>query len=108
MPVCFAVSSDLIYSVIDEKPKRTTRLRRVRNIEESGRATLIVDHYEDDWTRLGWVMLRAEASILDGGDEYAGALALLRERYAQYRKMNLEGAPLLRLEVRRAQEWWAS
>lgn len=106
VPVCFAVSGDLVYSVIDEKPKRTQRLRRVRNIEERGRATLVVDHYEEDWDRLGWVMLRADATILGGGVEHAAAIALLRARYPQYRAMDLDEAPLLRLEVRRASEWW--
>lgn len=108
MPVCFAVSGDLVYSVIDEKPKRTTHLRRVRNIEERGRATLIVDHYEEDWSRLGWVMLRAEATILEGGAEHLAALELLRGRYAQYREMTLDEAPVLRLNVRRVNEWWAA
>ena len=108
MPVCFAVSGDLVYSVIDEKPKRTQRLRRIRNIEESGRATLIVDHYEEDWEQLGWVMLRAGARILGPGAEHASGVALLRARYPQYREMALEEAPLLRLDVHRAIEWWAS
>ena len=107
MPVCFAVAGNLVYSVIDEKPKRTQRLQRIRNIEEQGRATLVVDHYEDDWSQLGWVMLRANATVLDSGEEHATAIALLRGRYPQYREMQLDGAPLLRLEVRRANEWWA-
>ncbi len=106
VPVCFAVSGDLVYSVIDEKPKRTQRLRRVRNIEERGRATLVVDHYEEDWDRLGGVMLRADARILGGGEEHAAAIALLRDRYPQYRAMDLDEAPLLRLAVTRATEWW--
>jgi PPOX class probable F420-dependent enzyme len=108
VPVCFVLSGDLVYSVIDEKPKRTTRLRRVRNIEEHGRATLVVDHYEEDWSRLGWVMLRADASILGGGDEHAGAIRRLRDRYAQYLDMTLDEAPVLRLRVTRVNEWWAS
>ena len=106
IPICFVTTGNLVYSVIDEKPKRTRHLRRVRNIEENGRATLIVDRYDDDWTQLGWVMLRADAAILPLGDEHATALALLRERYHQYRDMALEEAPLLRLDVQRATEWW--
>ena len=108
VPVCFGVAGDVVYSVIDEKPKRTRRLRRVRNVEETGRATLVVDHYEEEWERLGWVMLRAGATVLDGGAEHERAIALLRERYPQYREMTLEGAPVLRLAVERVSEWWAS
>lgn len=116
IPICFVAIGNLVYSVIDEKPKRTRHLRRMRNIEESGRATLIVDRYDDDWTQLGWVMLRADAAILappagrarghEDQREHATALALLRERYHQYRDMALEEAPLLRLDVQRATEWW--
>lgn len=108
IPICFAVAGDVVYSVIDEKPKRTQRLRRIRNIEESGRATLIVDRYDDDWGQLGWVMLRAEATVLGPGAEHAAAIAQLRERYHQYREMDLDEAPLLSLRVQRATEWWAS
>lgn len=107
VPVCYAVDGDRVYSVIDEKPKRTRRLRRVRNIEERGRATLIVDRYDEDWSRLGWVMLRASATIVEPGEEHARALQLLRERYPQYEAMALDDAPLLRLDVDRATEWWA-
>lgn len=108
VPICFAVAGDVVYSVIDEKPKRTQRLRRIRNIEENARAALIVDRYDDDWGQLGWVMLQAEAEVIAPGDEHAAAIAQLRERYQQYHAMNLEEAPLLRLRVRRATEWWAT
>lgn len=108
VPVCFAYLGDLVYSVIDEKPKRTQRLRRIRNIEENGRASLIVDRYDEDWNQLGWVMLRADAAVLGGGEEHAEALALLCDRYEQYLSMALDQAPVLRLHVRRASEWWAA
>lgn len=68
----------------------------------------MVDHYEEDWDRLGWVMLRSDATILEGGTEHGEAIRELRGRYPQYLEMTLEGAPLLRLEVTRANEWWAS
>jgi PPOX class probable F420-dependent enzyme len=106
VPVCFAVADEVVYSVIDEKPKRTQRLRRVRNVEERGRAALVVDHYEEEWSRLGWVMLRGAATVLEPGEEHGRALELLRARYPQYRAMALEDAPVLRLAVERANEWW--
>jgi PPOX class probable F420-dependent enzyme len=108
IPICFLVDGNLVYSVIDEKPKRTQHLKRVRNIEETGRATLIVDHYEDNWQQLGWVMLRGNATIVEPGTEHATAVASLRDRYQQYRTMSLDEAPMLRIEVDRATEWWAA
>ncbi len=108
VPICFLVVGDRVYSVVDEKPKRTQRLKRVRNIEETGRATLIVDHYEHDWQQLGWVMLRGDASIIEAGPEHTEAVSALRARYLQYRAMALDDAPMLRIEVDHATEWWAT
>ncbi|MFL2545997.1 MAG: TIGR03668 family PPOX class F420-dependent oxidoreductase [Candidatus Rariloculaceae bacterium] len=107
VPICFVVSGSYVYSVIDEKPKRTTHLRRVRNIEENSRTALIIDYYDDDWSQLGWVMLQADAEILGSGKEHATAIKLLRKRYRQYKIMALDEAPLIRLHIQRATEWWA-
>lgn len=107
VPICFVVSGSYVYSVIDEKPKRTTRLRRVRNIEENFRTALIVDYYDDDWSQLGWVMIQADAEILGSGKEHETAIKLLRKRYRQYKIMALDEAPLIRLHIQRATEWWA-
>jgi PPOX class probable F420-dependent enzyme len=108
VPICFLVDGNLVYSVIDEKPKRTLHLKRVRNIEETGRATLIVDHYEDNWQQLGWAMLRGNATIVEPGTEHAVAVASLRDRYQQYLTMALDEAPVIRIEVDHATEWWAA
>lgn len=118
VPICFvALNHDpategspalRVYSVVDEKPNRTTNLKRVRNIEDTGRAALIVDHYDDDWTQLGWVQLRGTATLVEDLDEHAQAVARLRARYPQYETMNLEEAPLLRIDITHATEWWAT
>jgi PPOX class probable F420-dependent enzyme len=116
VPICFAAIEDggrlRLYSVVDEKPKRTRdpsrELRRVRNIEQTGRAAVIVDHYEDDWTRLGWVQLRGSARLVTDAAERGAALDALRARYPQYETMQLEEAALLRVDVERASEWWAN
>ena len=105
VPVCFALLEDRLYSVVDEKPKRSTRLQRLRNIEARPSAALLFDVYQDDWDELAWVMVRGSAVILDGGDEYDVALAALRERYPQYRAMALEGRPLIRLVPERVSSW---
>jgi len=107
VPVCYAVADDTIYTPIDEKPKKLGRtLRRVRNIEETGRAALVVDRYDEDWTQLGWVLLRGRAELLaPGSPEQARAVGLLRQRYPQYRTMRLETQPMIALRVERVSVW---
>jgi PPOX class probable F420-dependent enzyme len=106
VPICFALSGDTIYSAVDQKPKRTTRLRRLENVRARPAATLLVDHYEDDWTQLWWVRLHGTGRVLDDGPERRRALALLASKYAQYRADPPAGA-VLALDVR---EWsgWAA
>ncbi len=105
IPVCFALAGDHLYSVVDQKPKRTTRLQRLRNIEAHPRAALVIDHYSDDWSELAWVMVRGDASVLHSGEEYAEALTALREKYPQYRSMELAGRPMIRLSPQRVNTW---
>jgi PPOX class probable F420-dependent enzyme len=106
VPVCFALAGDTLYITIDEKPKRRDRLlKRVRNILENPNAAFVTDRYDEDWTRLGWVMLRGPADILEFGDEHDHAQAELRDRYPQYRAMNLTGLPVIALRVARATSW---
>ena len=113
VPVCFALltppeGAGRIYSVVDEKPKRSVRLQRVRNIEAQPKVALVVDRYAEDWSELAWVMVRGSAQVLDGGEEYGSALAALRAKYEQYRSMHLEGRPLIRLVPQRVNGWSAS
>ena len=105
-PVCFGLDGDTIYITIDEKPKRQDRpLKRVRNILENPKTAFVVDRYDEDWTRLGYVMLRGPAEILESGGEHDRAQALLREKYAQYRTMNLAGLPVIALHVAHVASW---
>ena len=106
VPVCFVLLDDRCYSVVDEKPKRSTRLQRLRNIEEHGTATLLCDVYSEDWERLAWAMLRCHAEVIEQGDGvYGEALEALRAKYPQYREMDLEGRPLVALTPVRAGSW---
>ena len=109
VPVCYAVSGDAAYITIDEKPKSgdVARMKRLRNIAENPAVALVVDRYDEDWARLGWVMLRGPAAILAGGDEHAMAQALLRARYPQYRAMRLEELPVIAIRVTRVISWGA-
>jgi len=106
IPVCYALGEGTLYITIDEKPKRRdVPLKRVRNILANPQAAFVVDRYDEDWRRLGWVMLRGGAEILEEGPEYDAAQAMLRERYPQYRAMNLAGLPVIALRIARATSW---
>ena len=107
VPVCFVCHGTCAYFTIDEKPKRRSgrHLKRMRNIESNPKVSLVVDRYEEDWHRLGWVMLHGNAEILDAGDEHAHAQALLRERYAQLRDMNIHSQPVVAIRIQRVSSW---
>ena len=65
----------------------------------------MVDRYEEDWTRLGWVMLRGRAEVLDAGEEHGAAQAALRARYPQYHAMHLEALPVVAIRIEHAASW---
>ena len=93
VPVCYAFDGIRFYIPLDEKPKRVdeSKLRRVRNIEARHEATLLIDQYDDDWSYLGYVLVHGHAGLIQSDDSlHAEALVLLRERYVQYRSMELE------------------
>src|SRR5205807_5462388 len=110
IPVCFAFDGRHLYTAIDEKPKRAAprRLRRVRNIEANPEVALVVDHYEEDWGRLRYVLVSGTARVIAEGREQARAIALLREKYPQYRGMRLEGRPVIEISPRRVAAWAAA
>jgi PPOX class probable F420-dependent enzyme len=107
MPVCFATSADTLYITIDEKPKRASGrpLKRLRNMMENPSTAFVADRYDEDWTRLGWVMLRGRTQILSDGPEHDRAQVLLRERYEQYRVMDLADLPVIALRIERVTSW---
>lgn len=106
VPVCFVVKNEAAYITIDQKPKGDPRaLKRLRNIAANPSVALVVDHYDDDWSRLGWVMLRGHAEILDSGAEHDMAQKLLQERYPQYRRMELADLPVIAIRVERVTSW---
>ncbi len=109
VPVCFVLLGSTVYSVLDEKPKGTDlmRLRRVRNVLENPRAALVVDRYDEDWSRLGFALLRGPARVVEPGPEHAEALAALRSKYPQYRAMRLDDRPALAIDVQRVTTWGA-
>lgn len=106
VPVCYALDDAALYVTIDEKPKRGGRpLKRLANLAANPQAAFVADRYEEDWTRLGWVMLRGRADILIDGPEHARAQQLLRDRYPQYRRMTLATLPVIALRIARVTSW---
>ena len=107
VPIVFALDGDTLYSAVDRKPKRSSKLRRIENARARSDVTILVDHYEEDWTRLWWIRLRGRARVLDDGDEHDRALSLLQEKYPQYRADPPHG-PVLAVDVSEVREWRAS
>ena len=107
VPVCFAIQAATLYITIDEKPKRASArpLKRLRNMLENPSVAFVADRYDEDWRALGWVMLRGRADILTDGPEHDRAQVLLRERYVQYRTMQLADLPVIALRIEHAASW---
>ena len=108
VPIVFVWREGILYTPLDRKPKREDdwhALRRVRNIETNGRVAIVVDRYDEDWSRLAWVMLEGVATILETGEERDAAAVVLREKYTQYETLSLDGRPIVRVEIERASEW---
>ena len=110
VPVVFAVSQDsptsVVYTAVDAKPKSTQRLRRLANIASNPAVSLLVDHYEADWTRLWWVRADGRAAIADGGAVRQTGYRLLRAKYPQYQSVSLDG-PVIAITVSRWSGWHA-
>lgn len=95
IPICFAFDGKDFFSPIDEKPKRTTRLKRLRNIEENPKVSLIIDRYDEDWHRLAYLLIRGAAKILLRGTRHRRGVQLLRRKYPQYRSMAINDRPMI-------------
>jgi PPOX class probable F420-dependent enzyme len=113
VPVVFAVDPDtrdgeeIVYTAIDAKPKTTLRLRRLANIENNPQASLLVDHYADDWTQLWWVRADGVAAIHRDDEQMHTGYRLLRAKYTQYQSVPLHG-PVIAITVRRWSSWHAA
>jgi PPOX class probable F420-dependent enzyme len=120
VPICFVLDPDrpILYSPLDEKPKRAAdvhELARVRDLRRDPRVTVLVDAWDEDWSRLGWLRGDGTASLLEpggeggeGGAEHRAAVAALRAKYPQYETHDLAARPLIRIALGRAASWAAS
>jgi PPOX class probable F420-dependent enzyme len=106
VPVVFAVHGDVVYTAIDAKRKTTLRLRRLINIEGNPRVSMLVDHYDNDWTQLWWVRADGVATVHYSGEEMAVGYALLRAKYTQYQRIALDG-PVVTVDVQKWSSWRA-
>lgn len=110
IPLCFWFDEEAhFYFVIDQKPKRLTAkgLKRMRNIAENPQVALLIDHYEEQWNALAYVLVHGEAAQVEDPSEYMLALRNLRDKYPQYRVMTLsfESNPMVRIEALRVHVW---
>lgn len=106
VPVVFAVHHDVVYTAIDAKRKSTQRLRRLANIEANPHVSMLVDHYDPDWSQLWWVRVDGVAAIHHRGEEMSTGYSLLREKYVQYDRVALDG-PVIAVAVDRWSSWLA-
>jgi len=108
VPCTFVIDgADRIAIGIDNKPKSSANLRRLENIAENPRVSLIADHYADDWDRLWWARADGIAAIERSGPDYAAHWGQLREKYAQYAGQVLDG-PVIAVQVESWSGWAAS
>ena len=106
VPVVFAVSGGVVYTAVDAKRKTTRRLRRLANIAANPRVSMLVDHYDDDWSQLWWVRADGLAEVHESGDQMAIGYAVLRQKYLQYERIALDG-PVVTVDVERWSSWQA-
>jgi PPOX class probable F420-dependent enzyme len=107
VPICFVLVDQTLYFAIDAKPKSTTNLKRLRNIAANPAVSILVDHYEEDWSRLWWVRFDGNARVVTEEAEIVRAMDLLVQRYAQYRATMPPG-PVVAVSIDTASGWSAA
>ena len=106
VPIVFALAGDMVFAVVDEKPKRTRELKRLANIEAEPRVSVLVDHYDEDWSELWWVRADGRARVAAAGRDFDRALGLMSAKYPQERARPPAG-PAVVIEVA-AWRFWAA
>ncbi|MDQ1374370.1 MAG: hypothetical protein QOJ09_1708 [Actinomycetota bacterium] len=88
VPCCFVLAGDVVYSAVDEKPKSSPDLARLKDVAVHPDVTFVVDHYTEDWADVWWARVRGTARMASG-DEEVRAVSLLRDKYPQYQSHQL-------------------
>jgi len=109
VPICFVFDDKYFYSPIDEKPKRTApaKLKRLRNIAENPQVSLVIDHYDENWSKLAYVLITGAARVMQRGQRHRRAVTLLRRKYSQYRTMAIDRRPVIVIKPKRITGWSA-
>lgn len=107
VPIVFTLIHGALYSPVDGKPKSGAKLARVKNLERDPRYTLLLQHYDEDWTQLWWLRIRGRGTPVDMSSDNADVIDALRAKYPQYRTSTLldTNAPLLRLDIETRRVW---
>jgi PPOX class probable F420-dependent enzyme len=105
--VTFALYDDSVVTAVDDKPKRTQDLQRLTNLESNPAATLLVDHYDEDWSALWWIRLDGHGYVVRDEPRRTELLAPLVAKYEQYRLTPPTG-PVIVLDIRSTTSWSAS
>lgn len=108
VPIVFVYEHPYLYTPIDSKPKKVgdwRHLRRVQNVVTNGRASVVIDVWDEDWSKLRYVLLEGTADVLESGDERDRAVALLEAKYPQYARLPLGDAPVIKVTVERRLDW---
>ena len=109
IPICFVFDGKHFFSPIDEKPKRTAprKLKRLRNIGDNPRVSLVIDRYNENWAKLAYIMIMGKARVLVSGATHRKAVNLLRRKYPQYRTMRIDRLPMILIRPTRTTSWGA-
>ena len=108
IPVCFVLAGERLYTIVDHKPKRRpTALKRLRNIADNPSVAIVVDRWDEDWSRLAWVMMQGRAQVVADDADYAAAVSALRAKYAQYAAVTFARAthPLIAVRIEHVIAW---
>lgn len=113
VPICYVFDGENIYSPLDEKPKTVEggALKRVRNIRANSRVALLIDDYSEDWSKLVYILIKGTAKIIsptEDASEHARVVELLREKYPQYRAMQIQERPIIKIEPASFKRWSGS
>lgn len=109
IPIVFGTDGLRLYTPLDEKPKRAApgELKRVRNLLANPQVACVADQYDEDWTRLAWVLITGRAEMVEDGQAHETGVRLLHEKYPQYEAMPLEHRPLIVVRPTRVTSWGA-
>ena len=109
VPICYAFDGSALHSAVDAKPKQgpPERLKRIRNLRENPRVSIVIDEYHEDWSRLRYVVIQGEADLLTDGPQFSHGVDLLVAKYAQYRALGLarERGLMIRVKPFRVSSW---